>query len=201
MTLSQIRKISLLLIILTSSFTNERNLQQDYFASYQLPEDEDDLKRDSFYYARNITCTSENCGLPNALCNTEKTTCACFPGFVNNITEEGEDPRYLSKFCTYPQKKQLTAFLLEVFLGNFAAGHLYIRQLNIGLPKLFVFNFACIFMGCFYSCCKDSDTLRTILIIFCVILCLGIFAWSILDLVFFGTNRYYDNHGKPLEPW
>ena len=54
--------------------------------------------------------------------------CECNLGFI-------DDPDNSEIGCSYQQKKQLKAFLLELFLC-YGAGHFYIHNYKLAIPKL-----------------------------------------------------------------
>jgi hypothetical protein len=138
----------------------------------------------------------------------------CAEGYANS--QVGQDSN--GKYCQYTQKKQISAFLLEFFLSS-GVGHLYCGRLVSGILKLF---FTCIFLV-FYGVLKykmgkekkqsifsndegsenensEEDTERCVGFFFCI-MCCGLFAWQITDIVLFGTNKYYDGNGVPLQSW
>jgi TM2 domain-containing membrane protein YozV len=131
--------------------------------------------------------------------------CMCKPGYV---TEDLYNDKYTdeSPRCNYKQKKQLTSFLLELFVG-FGAGHFYRGKYLMASLKLVAFLFGiyiiCLFpitAKCISDCC-DSDCLVVLVSIFFYLAACGLATWFIFDLVYFGKNKYKDKHDVPLKHW
>jgi TM2 domain-containing membrane protein YozV len=131
-------------------------------------------------------------------CNDQRNDCICDSGFSTvNSTD---------KKCNYQMKKQLVAFLCELFLG-FGAGHFYAeRYLNAAL-KLSAFLYG-IYIICLFpisaKCISDrceNDFL--VLTVSCFYYCcaIGLAFWFIYDLVMFGMNKYLDGNQIQLLPW
>ncbi|MCQ2820949.1 MAG: TM2 domain-containing protein [archaeon] len=94
------------------------------------------------------------CKLENTNCTDYGQICECKKEFA---TKEGAEV-----FCEYKRKKQLTAFLLELFVG-FGAGHFYRGEYLMASLKLAAFLFGiyiiCLFpltVKCFDSCCESD---------------------------------------------
>ena len=141
---------------------------------------------------KKYNCTDENikknCIFENMNCSEDNTSCECLENYV-----DGEE-----KYCEYKQKKkQLTAFLLELFVG-FGAGHFYRHHYLMASLKLVAFVFGiyviCLFpltAKCVTDCC-DSDCLVVLVSILFYLYALGLAFWYIWDLVYFGKNKYKD---------
>ena len=156
-----------------------------------------------------INCTNNpRCDMSHMKCDEETTVnCYCndddlYPNFDN------KSENY--KYCEVSQKKQLTAFLLELFVG-FGAGHFYRHHYLMASLKLVAFFIGiyliCLFpltAKCVTDCC-DSDCLVIVISIFFYLYALGLAFWYIWDLVYFGKNKYPDcSHDKgdiDLKPW
>ena len=169
-------------------------------ATFRYLEDEDinqngetdllNLKETKYY---NCVQSADNCTLANMNCTEDKTNCTCKDGYVT--TEK-------SKYCELAQKKkQLTAFLLELFVG-FGAGHFYRHHYLMASLKLVAFVFGiyviCLFpltAKCVTDCC-DSDCLVVLVSIIFYLYALGLAFWYIWDLVYFGKNKYKDCSSK-----
>lgn len=147
-----------------------------------------------------FSCEEEsNCNMEHTFCSDdEKTKCSCYKAYIyNNDTK---------KQCDYKQKKQLTAFLLELFVG-FGAGHFYRGKYLVASLKLVAFIFGiyiiCLFpltAKCVSDCC-DSDCLVILVSIFFYLCACGLAFWFIFDLVNFGKNNYNDKNGYKLYSW
>ncbi len=156
-----------------------------------------------------INCNVTNrykCALENMNCSPNITNCTCkddsfYPNFDDSVTAD---------YCALKQKKQLTAFLLELFVG-FGAGHFYRKGYLMASLKLVAF-FIGIYLICLFplaaKCISDgcdSDCAVIVVSIFFYLYALGLAFWYIWDLVYFGKNKYDDlsNEGVPikLKPW
>ena len=108
--------------------------------------------------------------------------------------------------CNYKQKKQLVAFLLELFIG-FGGGHFYTERYVEASLKLVSFLFG-IYIICLFplsaKCVSDkcdSDVLVIFVSCFYYLCAIGLATWFIYDLVMFGSNTYKDGNGIDLLPW
>ena len=150
---------------------------------------------------------SQNDNLNNSLSNEEDhfdCHCTCVTGYVNGFeyNKNLDDKNY----CDYKQKKQLTAFLLELFVG-FGAGHFYRGNYLMASLKLVAFLFG-IYIICLFpltakwiSDCCDCDCLVVIVSILFYFAACGLATWFIFDLVYFGKNKYKDKNDVPLLKW
>ena len=141
---------------------------------------------------RNCIVEAENCIIENMNCtNSSNTSCLCKENYVDG-----------DKYCQFKQKKkQLTAFLLELFVG-FGAGHFYRHHYLMASLKLVAFVFGiyviCLFpltAKCVTDFC-DSDCLVVLVSILFYLYALGLAFWYIWDLVYFGKNKYKDCSNK-----
>ena len=122
--------------------------------------------------------------------------CECFSGYYTY--PEGNDIQ-----CNYKKKSQLKAFLLELFLC-YGAGHFYINNYKLALPKLFVFAFFyCLFIALrIITKAKEENKLANLIIcISAAVTFVIMLAWQITDLVYFGKNKYNDGNEVPLLDW
>jgi hypothetical protein len=127
----------------------------------------------------------EDCQIGN-YCTSEKYGCSIygncnfkiFDYFKENSTEEDRLPHCECNMgytsfdidvlktsntikCCYQQKGQLTAFLLEMFIG-FGVGHFYIGNLYFGALKLVIQIFLCTLFWCVtYFACNREHTFQT----------------------------------------
>ena len=145
----------------------------------------DDRKHKCAY--DNMECENKTAGI-NCKCNDDKY----YPNFDDTIDAD---------YCEIEKKKQLTAFLLELFVG-FGAGHFYRHHYLMASLKLVAFFIGiyliCIFpltAKCVTDCC-DNDCVVIVVSIIFYIYALGLAFWYIWDLVYFGKNNYPDcSHG------
>lgn len=155
----------------------------------------------------NFSCKEEDgkspCVVDHFSCIDEaKTICNCTNEYANDANK-GTDKPYK---CTYERKKQLTAFLLELFVG-FGAGHFYRANYLEASLKLVAFLLGiyiiCLFpitAKCAADCC-DCDCLVVLVSLFWFLISVGLAFWFIFDLVLFGKNKYKDPYGFCLAYW
>jgi len=144
-----------------------------------------------YFNARVTNCNNRNCFPLNGVC-TSTTNCKCLKGKANYPVIGTE-----TESCTYEQKKQLTAFLLEFFLSA-GIGHFYRGLWWLGLIKLFVLIILPI-LFCSLMCCIDSFKAACCLMSILFPIMIGI--WWLIDIILFGINYYPDGNGVPLEAW
>jgi hypothetical protein len=155
----------------------------------------------TYFYKDNIVCTQNNCPFPNVC--TDATVCRCAEGYANFHTET-MDPNV---YCTYLQKKQLVAFLLEFFV-TLGIGHFYAGRILFGVLKLLVY-LGPIIIGILMCCCglalkpneNSSGCLGLMTLICSCAFCCAALAWQLADLIMFGLNNYKDGNGVPLLHW
>lgn len=135
--------------------------------------------------------SSDFCGI-NGQC--VENICKCDKGFVTEIQP-----------CEYEQKKQLTAFILQVFVGAIGVSHFYIGQVLIGVIKiLLIFLPCCMCSAVWNSATSDTDPKACVvggggcLTVLCS---LAVSIWWIVDIVLFALNNYKDKNGIELESW
>lgn len=147
----------------------------------------------------------------NILLSNSKTTnaieCKCIKGYTN-LTENDEVK------CCYKQKKQLTAFILEMLL-SLGIGHFYIGNTFLGYIKLITISSIELLMIVYSCVIYNGDHLRKIgregedkwsifhLIgtIFMFFGCFVFLLWQIIDVIMFGLNLYKDENGIELVSW
>ena len=173
----------------TSKSNSLRYLEDEDIELRQL----EDLK-DQKYNCKDDNLTK--CNTEHMDCNEDKSECSC-------KAEYASDPNG-SRYCEVERKKQLTAFLLELFVG-FGAGHFYRHDYLMASLKLVAFVFGiyviCLFpltAKCVTDCC-DSDCLVVLVSIIFYLYALGLAFWYIWDLVYFGKNYYPDKSHKDFE--
>lgn len=193
----------LLINLIVVTYVNNKELDYSKI-SYYNSEDENlknyEMAKTSLRGLQQFTCVDDvtSCS-GNGKCNDQKTDCICDVDFDTF-------PADSSKQCNYQKKKQLVAFLLEMFLG-FGAGHFYTERYSMGGAKLACFLFG-VYIICLFpisaKCISDKcDSDWMVLTVACFYYCcvLGLAFWFIYDLVMFGLNKYPDGNGLPLLPW
>jgi uncharacterized membrane protein (Fun14 family) len=174
--------------------------------SFRYLEDEDIEKRlleeETDKNETYINCTQETCDLDHMNCKENNLEyCICKEDYASIKSEP--------KKCSIQRKKQLTAFLLELFVG-FGAGHFYRHHYLMASLKLVAFVFGiyviCLFpltAKCVTDCC-DSDCLVVMVSIIFYLYAAGLATWYIFDLVYFGKNKWKDcSHDEEIlfKPW
>ena len=174
--------------------------------SFRYLEDEDIEKRlleeETDKNETYINCTQETCELDHMNCKENNLEyCICKEDYASIKSEP--------KKCSIQRKKQLTAFLLELFVG-FGAGHFYRHHYLMASLKLVAFVFGiyviCLFpltAKCVTDCC-DSDCLVVLVSIIFYLYAAGLATWYIFDLVYFGKNKWKDcSHDEEIlfKPW
>ena len=174
--------------------------------SFRYLEDEDIEKRlleeEADKNETYINCTQETCDLDHMNCKENNLEyCICKEDYASIKSEP--------KKCSIQRKKQLTAFLLELFVG-FGAGHFYRHHYLMASLKLVAFVFGiyviCLFpltAKCVTDCC-DSDCLVVMVSIIFYLYAAGLATWYIFDLVYFGKNKWKDcSHDEEIlfKPW
>lgn len=144
-------------------------------------------------------CTPTNCPMPNASCLDDKT-CKCWDGYANFTPAGQPDSTF---YCSYAQKKQLPAFLLEFFFP-FGVGHFYSGRTTFGIIKLLICLLPCIvgLLVSFAILSKDPQEGCGLITMIC--LCaLGctVAVWQLADVIQFGLNNYKDGNGIVLQRW
>ena len=155
-----------------------------------------------------VNCTNKTCNMDHIKCENETTNenCVCEKGYYPNFDNKLKGVKY----CELEQKNQLTAFLLELFVG-FGAGHFYRHHYLMASLKLVAFFIGiyliCLFpltAKCVTDCC-DSDCVVIVISIFFYLYALGLAFWYIWDLVYFGKNKYpdcsHDQGDIDMKPW
>ena len=147
---------------------------------------------------RDIPCGDFTCTYNQGICvqSTINSTCICIihlQSYPSNNTIQ----------CDYPRKKQLTAFLLELFL-TYGAGHFYTGNIQFAVPKLFFWVVSyCLFivLRIVSKSNEDNNTTSLIIMLLACMFCVGMLTWQIADVVLYGLNKYSDGNGIELQPW
>ena len=179
-----------LLFFLSIEISSAESQEKTNFNSFRYLEDEDIQQR--FLEEDEVikNCTEETCNFDHMNCTKDNPYyCKCKDEYASLKSDK--------KKCSTVRKKQLTAFLLELFVG-FGAGHFYRHQYLMASLKLVAFVFGiyviCLFpltAKCVTDCC-DSDCLVVMVSILFYLYAAGLATWYILDLVYFGKNKWKD---------
>ena len=173
-----------------------------YLQEEEIPE--------SHSYSKFINCSGEkliNCSIHNMECGANRENCTCRQGYYFD-----EDRKKFpdKKFCEIKEKKQIVAFLLELFVG-FGAGHFYRHHYLMASLKLVAFCIGIISIYLFPLIAKgvsercDNDFMVILVSIFFYLYALGLAFWYIWDVIYFGKNKYpdYSNGDEciKMKPW
>jgi len=145
------------------------------------------------------SCNISNCQSKFGTC-TSSNVCKCNDGFINVPWTDK------TTSCDYSQKKQITGFMLELFIMG--AGHLYRGSIILGVLKLisvviFPYLLLCFnFAGILAEASVKTQTcfLYTTVVLFTMYL-LGALVWYLYDVIIFGMNQYTDGNGYPMQAW
>jgi hypothetical protein len=99
--------------------------------------------------------------------------------------------------CSYKLYSQKTAFLLELFL-SFGAGHFYIKNYQIAIPKLLfwlVGYYLFIILRMVTKKTEENNTTALLVALIGCIFCFGMLTWQVVDCFLFGFNLYNDGNG------
>ena len=197
-------------IIISLSFSsNLVYIEEDINDNKVLTRNLGEIKHTKAFYCVNpadekvYNETYHKCHLFNTNCtqysdSTKMYPCVCKKEYA---TKEGD-----AIYCEYKRKRQLVAFLLELFVG-FGAGHFYRGNNLMGALKLCAFLFGiyiiCLFpltLKCFDSCC-ENDCCVVVVSIFFFLCSAGLAFWFVFDLTKWGKNKYLDKNGIELLHW
>ncbi len=185
--------------------TNFRNLKGDSEDDFdQLFRILVELNSNPSSVASGITCSTANCPKDQGKCKNA-STCECYSGWINPVGKDKQAQLVSGKFCSYHQRRQLTAFLLEFFL-SFGIGHLYAHRFPEGCIKFTLASLVCIFLlalklinkGVFI---ENQTPLSYVMLTFTTFMCCAFVGWQFVDLIMFGMNKFPDGNNMPLEPW
>lgn len=137
-------------------------------------------------YVRSSCMNSLDCNL-NGKCNLTTFSCECNSPYISYKGEE----------CNYKRKSQLTAFLLQLFLGEFGAAEFYTEYYLFAFIKLGLVAFSMLsFCVAFKSGC-GSICVRLVMTVVMVAVAL----WWIVDSFRYGMNKIPDGNGVSLHSW
>lgn len=125
--------------------------------------------------------------------------CRCFNNYVTYQSETS---------CNYHQKDRTTAFLLELFLGEFGAGWFYLGRIEFAVPVLIL----TLVLGCCLKpmivICYDEhqETNRTLLFRICSVCCAimascTIFGLWLHGMIVTGNGTATDSNGVSVGIW
>lgn len=152
-----------------------------------------------FFEVNGNKCKEERCFFPYGICANNQT-CKCIKGYLNS-NEKNKD-----KLCSYKQKSQLYAFLLETF--TIIGGNIYLEAYYYALVKgicvfimssFFIFDIPC-------KCCGMKDLIdsnctlcacfKTGSFVICIF---GLITWQLADLIRIMSYKSVDDNFMPLD--
>ena len=141
-------------------------------------------------------CNTTVCPEPNYC---QEGACLCDDKYANYPFTG-----YNGVYCTYKRKRQVVAFLWELFT-NVGVGHYYIHEIARGFFKtlMMVIPLTIFILGKL-KLLKWKFNEGTTGIVMCSLLCatgVGAFVWWLVDAILFGLNKYRDFNGVPLKHW
>lgn len=152
----------------------------------------------TMHHTYSFNCTSEsNCNY-NGHCNDLEDSCICDHEWTTYSPPKGTQ-------CNYKRKNQLTAFLLQLFLGKISgAGYWYVEQYALALGETLFFWIGLIFI-CIAPCIRpdiseDSD-ITPYYVCFYYLWILTWVIWCIVSWIMFAMNEINDGYGVTLNPW
>ncbi|MCQ2820012.1 MAG: hypothetical protein MJ252_22325 [archaeon] len=146
------------------------------------------------------TCNINNCPAPHSCGSSgDIQACVCDEHYAN-YPFTGVDGVY----CTHKRKKQIVAFLWELFT-NLGIGHYYIHKVLRGFFKTLVMltPLTIFALGKLRLLKYHYHDGTTGIVMFCIMcaFALAAFAWWLADAILFGTNKYRDSNEVPLQHW
>jgi len=149
---------SLLIFVSTCNTDEKINDIKEYSASTILTPQTIlvNVDLDNLYFAKTTGgCTILNCSPTRGNC-IGADICRCKLGYANyNLNKSDE-----IILCSYEQKSQLIAFLLEFFFWIFAIGHFYAGRILFGIIKTCVMLLLPIIFRCFRSVAETGKTIN-----------------------------------------
>ena len=132
-------------------------------------------------------------------CITNNTVCQCNEGYITEETNKS------NMKCTYKQKSQLTAFLLEAF--TFIGGDIYLNNIQyviiksatiISITILFSFNIPCGLFGIKLLMNKDCSPCSCIKLGTTIVSVIVLLIWTLSDIMMILNERAIDANNVPL---
>ncbi len=141
------------------------------------------------------TCNNTDDCSNHGLCSNNQ--CHCFSGYITHESIIG---------CNYRQKSRLTAFLLELFLGEIGAGWFYLDRIEFAIPVavLTLFLVCCVLP--LYKILKsehvDEDNLKMgFAVCSHPIILLVVFGFWLHGIIVTSNGEAKDSNGVPVSDW
>jgi len=183
----------LLLSIKNLKLSHPVDLNEMRFIQIQIQQNK---TNENYFVAKLEHCNKDLC-LENYGECSDATTCKCKAGYAN-VPGKNDIPEAV---CSYQQKKQIIAFLLELLLP-FGGGQFYIGFWAKGVIKLLFFIVIpviwCV-INMIFTSFKDTCSLAHLLIPAIYACCY--FIWYFVDIILIGLNTFKDINGVELYTW
>lgn len=133
----------------------------------------------------------------NGQCVSNNTICQCYYGYVTDYNNNIK--------CSYKQKSQMTAFLLEAF--TFIGGDIYLKNIQYAIIKvvmiliitiIFSFNIPCGFFGIKLLTNKDCSACPCIKLGTSFVIIIVLLIWTLSDILIILNERATDANKVPL---
>ena len=143
-------------------------------------------------------CGFFTCWLSGSVCEGEGISqiCVCF---ITHATFPEDSP----VMCNYEKYLQKTAFIYET-LFTIGIGHIYAGRNSFGIAKMIIFTIGYLLICLIRFNSKDTEeydvgiiNLSAISSVFLITMII----WHIIDIYYFGFNKYMDGNGIMLVPW
>jgi hypothetical protein len=186
-------------VIFAALFANTNVMASNYFRKLFISRQNDTT---SFAYdATSFTCTvgpnSPQCSY-HGVCTADGTNCICNTGFTTCYSFIDDSMATVLR-CNYRQKSAVTAFLLELFFGEFGAGYFYLGEKTMGTGQVILTLFGgfllCALVMCVgYTSSSVTNGFTCIVFIGCV-WAMPVLAWWIAGCVTIGQGKVLDGNG------
>ena len=141
-------------------------------------------------------------------CSSDGTECICDSGYATSFKDSYNSHNSYMQ-CSYAQKTQQTAIILQVFIGYVGAAHFYVGNAVLGIFALMTFIFSIISPFCLEHCCiepccpkclpRQSEDRKSVVdgckYTFRAIIIL----WWLIDIIIFSLNKYTDGNHVELK--
>ena len=171
-------------------------VRKDIDAEFQNPDDYSEFSSRLLFGLGK--CTEIRCSAPFGTC-INSTKCGCHKGYLNYSGKEA-----VTKYCTYEQKKQKTAVLLEIF--TVIGGDLYLgcyryalikASMIICLTLIFLFSLPCKLLG-IREMMNEKVCFSKVNVGNLTMILTSVLLWQFADLIRIISNKMTDSNNMPL---
>lgn len=133
----------------------------------------------------------------HGICQDDGNSCVCNDGYTSSTSlSSGENLQ-----CDYKQKDTLTAFLLELFLGEFGAGYFYLGLIPLAVGRLCLFVFGSIpliFIVCMGVLVDSEECVFVVATCYGCLWTCAITGWWFASMVMIAQGTILDGNGMPF---